>query len=648
MKRGFVVLFLTLIAAMLILSPLAGGSLSVAMQTTSTATVVTTATTAPTLAPTLDSSALYLDATAPIEDRIADLLARMTIDEKIGQMVQVEKGSISPDDIRDLALGSLLSGGGGAPSGVNSAENWAKMVDGYQKYALETRLAIPLIYGVDAVHGHSNVYGATIFPHNIGLGATRDADLLERIGRATAEEMIATGIYWNFAPCVAVVQDVRWGRSYESYSENPAIVSELATAYIKGLQTDHLGAADTVIATAKHFVGDGGTAFDSSTTYNGATRYSLDQGVTEVDEATLRAIHLPPYEAAIKQGALSIMASFSSWDGLKMHAQKYLLTDVLKGELGFTGFVVSDWGGIDQISKDYYTAVVTSINAGVDMNMVPQKYPQFIKVMQQAVEKGDISVERIDDAVTRILRAKFKMGLFEHPFSDPEMLQTVGSAEHRALAREAVAKSQVLLKNEGDVLPLSVDTPLIFIAGEGADNIGIQSGGWTISWQGSAGNITVGTTIREGIEQAVGANSKVIYDRLGRFRSTEETADVGIVVVSELPYAEGVGDSKTLELSTANVSLVNRVRERVKKLIVIVVSGRPLIINDQVELADAVVAAWLPGTEGAGVADVLFGKLPFTGKLSVTWMRSVDQLPVGSGTGDALYPFGYGLTTTAK
>jgi beta-glucosidase len=591
----------------------------------------------------------YKDASLSPEERADDLLARMTIDEKIGQMTLVEKNSINPDDITGLFIGGLLSGGGGSP-GSNTPEGWAEMVDGFQEKALATRLAIPMIYGADGVHGHNNLRGAVIFPHNIGLGATRNPELVEKTCNITAQEMMATGIYWNYAPVVAVPQDIRWGRIYEGFSENTDLVSELAVACLKGMQSG----SPYVVATPKHFVGDGGTVWGSSTTGD----YDIDQGVTDVDEATLRAIHLPPYKAAIDAGAQSIMVSFSSWGGMKMSAQKYLITDVLKGELGFKGFVVSDWGGIDQISGDYYADNVTSFNAGMDMNMVPYDYNRFIDVMYKAVESGDIPMERIDDAVRRILLIKFEMGLFEHPFSQPDLLAQVGADAHRELARQAVAESLVLLKNEDDALPIAKDTPRIFVAGEGGDDIGIQSGGWTMQWQGVSGNITPGTTILDAVKATVSADTEVIFDRLGRFKNATDAAgnplnaDVGIVVISEKPYAEGVGDTDQIALTNPQAELIERVRERVDTLIVVLVSGRPLVVTDMLDAMDGLVAAWLPGTEGQGVADVLFGDKPFTGTLPYTWPRSEQQLPFDfsnlptEGDDAPLYPFGYGLTTS--
>ncbi|MBN1201988.1 MAG: glycoside hydrolase family 3 C-terminal domain-containing protein [Anaerolineae bacterium] len=577
----------------------------------------------------------------PTAERVEDLLVRMSLDEKIGQMTLVEKNSIWGDEVADKYIGALLSGGGGSPS-TNSPDAWAAMVREFQDYALSTPLGIPMLYGVDAVHGHNNVYGAVIFPHNIGLGAANDPDLMVSIGQVTASEMIGTGIYWNYAPVLAVTQDIRWGRTYESYGEDTDLVTALGTAYLLGMQGDDLADPLTVLGTPKHYIGDGGTSWGTSTTGD----YMIDQGVTQVDEDTLRALYLPPYEAAVDAGAQSVMVSFSSWNDTKMHAHQYLITDVLKDELGFEGFIVSDWAGIDQIDPgDYYTSVVTAINAGVDMNMVPYDYNLFIDTMKEAVENGDISEERIDDAVRRILTVKFDLGLFEHPYGPEDMIGTVGSDEHRLLAREAVGKSLVLLKNDGDVLPLAPDTPVIYVGGLAADDIGIQSGGWTIEWQGSLGDITPGTTILEAIEGAVSGDSTVVYSPDGEFDG--DRVAVGIAVVGERPYAEGIGDDGDLTLAEEDLNVLENMRAACDKLIVIIVSGRPLIITDQIDAWDAVVVAWLPGTEGQGVADGLFGLRAFTGKLSFTWPCSVDQLPLGAGEGDPLFPYGYGLETAA-
>jgi beta-glucosidase len=632
------------------------------------------------------------------EERAADLLARMTLAEKIGQMTQVEKNSIRPDDVYARGIGSVLSGGGGYPL-PNTPEGWLQMTNAYtstplstsQAAALRTRLGIPIIYGVDAVHGHNNLVGATIFPHQVGLGAADDPDLVRRIGRATAEEVAATGVHWNFAPVVAVPQDIRWGRAYEAYGEDPELVSRLAVAYLKGLQEDkpvENPRQGVVLATPKHYLADGGTAFGSAKGEAGGVKFLLDQGEARIDEATLRRIHLAPYRAAVDAGALSIMASHSSWQGVKMHAQKYLLTDLLKGELGFRGFIVSDWQAVDQIPGGYDNAVATAINAGIDMVMVPYDYDRFIETLTRAVERGAVPMARIDDAVRRILTVKFWLGLFEHPLADASAFATIGSPEHRELAREAVRKSLVLLKNEGQTLPLAKGAGTILVAGRAADDIGIQCGGWTIEWQGEAGAITPGTTILEGIRQVAGPGARVEFDPAGQFAGRPR-AEIGIAVVGELPYAEWVGDRADLSLSAEDVAVIERLREHSQRLIVVLISGRPLIITDTstplstststplstststplstststplstststplstglLPLADAVVAAWLPGTEGAGVADVLFGDFPFTGKLSYTWPRAMAQLPFDlsnlptDGPAAPLFPRGYGL-----
>ncbi|MGE5643461.1 MAG: glycoside hydrolase family 3 protein [Byssovorax cruenta] len=605
-----------------------------------------------------DSAAIYTDASQPVNARVEDLLKRMTLDEKIGQMTQVEKNSIQPGDITKYAIGSILSGGGGSPE-KNTPQEWYAMVEKFQQEALATRLQIPIIYGVDAVHGHGNLLNATIFPHNIGLGATNDPELVEKIGRATAEEILATGIPWNFAPVLAVVQDVRWGRTYEGYSENTQIVTKLGTAYIKGLQTlqdgDRVSPAQSIftLATPKHFIGDGATIWGSSRTED----YELDQGNMQVPERVVRELYLPPYKGAIETGALSVMASFSSWKGTKMHAQQYLLTSVLKDELGFNGFVVSDWQAMDQIyPDDYYASIVTSVNAGVDMNMVPYEYVKFIETMRQAVHNGDIPESRLDEAVRRILRAKFALGLFEQPMPDPKYQAAVRSRAHLELARQAVRESLVLLTNNDDILPLRKDTPVIFVAGEGANDIGLQSGGWTLEWQGKSGNDNEGTTILSAVKAAADAGARVEYNRDGNFSEFQDVngnpllADVGIVVLAEDPYAEGVGDRADLSLNEQEIGILEETRKYSQHIVVILISGRPRVITNQLDMADAWVAAWLPGTEGGGIADVLFGDYPFTGKTAYSWPRSNEQLPINvnnaankTGCEAPLFPFGYGL-----
>jgi beta-glucosidase len=487
------------------------------------------------------AAALYKDPSQPVEVRVADLLKRMTLQEKIGQMTQVSSPAMTKGDITRFYIGALLSGASDIP-GDNTPEGWVQMVDGFQREALATRLGIPLLYGIDAIHGVGLLSGATIFPHNVGLGATRDPQLVRQIGQATAEEMLALGVPWNFGPVVAVPQDIRWGRTYEGYSEDTALVDELGTAYIQGLQ------AAVVLATPKHFIGDGGTLWGSSRrTYNNVL-FSLDEGNTQMSEQKLRSLFLPPYQSALDAGVLCVMVSYSSWNGTKMHAQEHLITGVLKGELGFKGFVVSDWSGIDLIDpKDYTRSVTAAINAGVDMAMGPNlavSYTSFITTVMQAVADGDIATERIDDAVTRILRAKFTLGLFEHPYADPAARGTVYSPAHRELARRAVHESLVLLKNGNDALPLDRHAALILVSGRGADNTGLQSGGWTLGWQGTEEDIVVGSTILDGIRTLVGEDARVVYRSAGNFDDLQATAAAGVVVAGEKPYAEGLNDDR--------------------------------------------------------------------------------------------------------
>ncbi|MDJ0753528.1 MAG: glycoside hydrolase family 3 protein [Ardenticatenaceae bacterium] len=586
-----------------------------------------------------------------VETEVEALLAQMTLEEKIGQMTLIEKDSLTPADVTDFYLGGVLSGGGGSPD-VNTPEGWLAMTGGFQEAALATRLGIPILYGSDAVHGHNNLEGATIFPHNIGLGATGNADLMREIGRVTALEAAATGVNWNFAPTVAVVRDIRWGRTYESYGENTDLVTELGTAYLSGLQSG----AVMMLGTPKHFLADGGTTYGTATANIMETDFLLDRGDAQFDEAMLRAVHLPPYQAAIDAGARSIMVSFSSWNGVKNHANPALLTTMLKEELNFAGFLVSDWDALSEIAPNHYDAVVLGINAGLDMIMVPYDYEGFTQTAIKAVENGDIEIERIDDAVRRILRVKMEIGLFDNPLPTEDLAAQIGTDDHRALARQAVQESAVLLTHDGEVLPLAIDTPLIFVAGEGADDIGLQSGGWTMEWQGRAGDITLGTTILEGIEAAVGSDEQVHYDSQGRFARIKDdegnpaVADVGVVVLAEPPYAEGVGDSA--DLSIDDLELIDRVGERSQKVVVIILSGRPVMITDHLDAADAWIAAWLPGTEGQGLADLLFGSAPFQGSLPVSWPRSVDQLPFdfsnmpGEGCEGPLFPYGHSLQTS--
>ncbi len=614
----------------------------------------------------------YLDARQPTARRVADLLRRMTLDEKIGQMTQAERGAVfdNPGLIAQWRLGSILSGGGSTPP-TNTPAAWLEMVNSFQAQALTTRLQIPIIYGIDAVHGHGNVYGATIFPHNVGLGSTRDPRLLEQIGRATAAEVHATGIPWNFSPCLCVSRDERWGRTYESFGEDPALVAKLTTI-IDGMQDNG------VLATAKHFAGDGDTEFSTATAEANRgkpwwdQRYTIDQGITVTSRPGFAWYDFAPFLPAIKrEGVGSFMPSYSSidWteDGVgnptKMHAHRELLTGLLKERAGFDGFVISDWEGVHQIPDPAEPAnggltaykVRTAVNAGIDMFMQPNNAKQFEDLLLAEVNAGRVSMARIDDAVSRILRKKFELGLFENPFVSPANLGKVGSPEHRALARKAAAASQVLLKNE-NVLPLRPQGN-IYVAGRNADNIGNQAGGWTIQWQGVSGDIIPGTTILEGIRE-VAPNATVTFSEDASAPMTG--ADVGIVVVGETPYAEGYGDidgpecgwcsgpqqeEKSLTLRAGDRAVIDRVCGAISKCVVLVVSGRPQVLTDQIGRMDALVASWLPGSEGAGVADVLFGRRPFTGRLSMTWPRSVEQVPINVGDRDydPLFPYGWGL-----
>ena len=566
------------------------------------------------------------------DPQVNELLARMTLDEKIGQMTQADKQYVKNlDEVEGLFLGSILNGGSSDPDDGNSLEAWTNMYDNFQKHALKTRLRIPLLYGVDAVHGHSNVLGAVIFPHNIGLGCTRNAALIQKIMQITAEETRATGINWAFAPCVTVPQDPRWGRTYEGYSEDPGIVRDLAGPAVLGLQTDSLDNPLGVLACAKHFLGDGGTAFGSA--HNGK---GLDQGDTRVDEATLRRIHLQGYYSSVRAGVGSIMPSYSSWNGVKMSANKFLLTDVLKGELEFEGFLISDYNAIDQIKPgDYKASIAISINAGMDMGMVPQRYKEYIRDLKALVAEGQIPMSRIDDAVRRILRVKFAMGLMDakrSPLADRSLHKNFGSAEHRAVAREAVRESLVLLKNDGHTLPIARTAKRIHVAGVSADDIGNQCGGWTIDWQGKSGPVTTGgTTLLAALKHAVGSGTQVTYSADG---SGAAGADLAVVVVGEKPYAEGQGDRADLTLAAADAALVKSVKAAGVKVALVVYSGRPLVLGDAMSEAGAVIAAWLPGTEGQGIADVLTGSYRPTGKLSFAWHEP----------GDKVMPVGYGLS----
>jgi len=566
--------------------------------------------------------------------QVKPILARMTLVEKIGQMTQPEQSALKdPADIEHYFVGSLLSGGDSDPKEGNSLQSWTNLYDRLQEHTRKTRLQIPLLYGIDAVHGHNNVLGAVIFPHHIGLGCTRNPALIQKVERITAEEVRATGIQWAFGPCVTVPQDIRWGRTYEGFSEDPKLVAELAGPAVAGFQGASLADPLGVLACAKHYVGDGGTAFGSAQNGKG-----LDQGDTRVDEATLRRVHLPGYISAIQAGVGSIMPSYSSWNGVKCSASKRLLTEILKQELGFEGFLISDYNAIDQLAKDYKEAIGISINAGMDMAMVPTRYREYYADLKALVEEGKVPMARIDDAVTRILRVKFAMGLMDKnrsQLADRRLHKTFGSAEHRAVARDAVRQSLVLLKNDAKVLPLSKKAGRIHVAGKSADNIGNQCGGWTIDWQGKTDDVTTGgTTILAAIKTAVSPTTKVTFSNDG---SGAAGADVGVVVIGETPYAEMRGDRAELSLSKEDVDAVKTMKATGIPVVVILISGRPMILGDVLGQASGLIAAWLPGTEGQGVADVLFGDYKPTGKLSFTWPRSMADLHT------PLFRYGYGL-----
>lgn len=573
---------------------------------------------------------------AAIESEVQALLKSMSLAEKIGQMTQVDSDALkkTPEDVTALCLGSVLSGGNSNPAD-NSPDTWRKFATGFQERALQTRLKIPLLYGIDAVHGHNNVLGAVVFPHNIGLGATRNPVLVEQAARITAEEIAGTSIHWAFAPCVAVAQNVRWGRSYESFGSDPELVAQLGAAANRGFQTP-LPNGFQVLACTKHFAGDGGT------------RNGIDQGNTVGAEATLRQLHLAPYAAAIAAGTKSIMVSYSSWNGQKMHGHKHLLTDVLKGEMGFTGFLVSDWAAIDQLPGDYKSDIETSINAGLDMIMIPNgpgqknNYHDFIALLTELVQDGKVQMPRIDDAVTRILTVKLQMGLFAHPQACPELASRLGSAEHRDSARQCVRASLVVLKNEKQALPLAKNLKRLVVLGQAADDLGRQCGGWTIDWQGEPGNhIPGGTTILNGIRQTISPDTELVFSADGRGL---ERADAVIVVVGEEPYAEMKGDRTDLRLSTSDQNLIKRARALGGPVITILISGRPLVLGAALANSDALIAAWLPGSEGRGVADVLFGDFKPTGKLPTSWWGSnADLAKADPKRSKPQFPLGYGL-----
>jgi len=598
-----------------------------------------------------------------IEKKVETLLSQMTLNQKIGQMTQTERLSISPEEVKAYHIGSVLSGGGSLP-GNNTPADWVAMNQAYWAASVaedETHLGIPIIYGVDAIHGHNNVKGATVFPHNIGLGAANDPDLLERIARVTAREILASGVEWTFAPTLAVARNDRWGRTYESYSEDPELVSTYAGRFVWGLQGE-LG-RDNIVACAKHWVGDGGT------------EKGIDQGDTKLPLAELERLHMAPYFPAIRSGVLTIMSSYNSWNGNKCHGHKYLLTDILKKQMAFKGFIISDWNGIDQLAGDFMEAISLATNAGIDMFMVPEKWKEFIEKLRALVQNGDVPMARIDDAVRRILRVKFAYGLLDRPapaerhWSNHE---SFGSHQHREVAREAVRKSLVLLKNQDKILPVRKDARIL-VAGKNADNRGHQCGGFTVEWQGTSGNDAVegGTSVWEGIHEVV-PDSVLSADGSA---ADGGNFDVAIVVIGEGPYSEGMGDIRgdgevalgsgmerpefglkpygsTLELAVnhpEDIATIRRITSRGIPVVAILISGRPLVVNQELEQSAAFVAAWFPGSEGGGVADVLFGDYDFQGRLSFSWPKSNDDnFNRGDEPYEPLFPFGHGLSYAGK
>jgi beta-glucosidase len=568
-----------------------------------------------------------------IDEQVLEILFDMSLDEKVGQMVQAERSSITPTDVSTYYIGSILSGGGSHPNAFdNSADVWYQMVYDYQYAAVNSGANIPLIYGTDAIHGHNNLYGATIFPHNIGLGAANDPELVYEISKATAKEMLTTGITWNFAPALSIVQNIGWGRSYEGFSENPEIFESLTQSAIKGYEDN--GAS----ATAKHYLADG------------ATTNGIDQGDVNLSEQQLRDIHLIPYLEAIEAGVDTVMISYSSINGVKMHEQTYWIQDVLKDELGFEGFVVSDWNAIQQLSGSYQEQVAKSINAGVDMLMEPYTWRDAIEAIKANVNANIISMDRINDAVSRIIRVKLESGLFEDPYAR-EDISTLYSEAHQALAREAVRKSLVLLKNDNQSLPLEKNES-IYLTGTASDHVGYMSGGWTTYWQGNtSADIGVGTSIKDAMTSVLSENSGQIVNNIN-------DAQTVVVVLSELPYSEGVGDNQILTLTGGNADpnninalyVAQQAHQDGKNVVGILISGRPLLFEDYLQYFDSFVAAWLPGSEGGlGISDVIFGDYDFTGKLSYTWPKSIAYVGYNSNRenydeGLVQFPYGYGLT----
>lgn len=578
--------------------------------------------------------------------KVRELLGRMTLEEKVGQMIQANSASLKDaSEVEKLFLGSVLSGGSSDPKTGNGLVDWTDHYDSLQARTQNTRLRIPILYGIDAVHGHSNVLNAVIFPHNIGLGCSRNPAVVEKAARITAIETRATGINWTFAPCVAVPRDERWGRTYEGFGETPELARMLGEAAVRGYQGNDLSDPTCVLACAKHWIGDGATRYGTGRKLKPDLQI-LDRGDVILSESELRQLHMAGYVSAINAGVGTIMPSYNSWNGVKCSGSKRLLTEILKNELKFEGFLISDYDAIDEMPGDYKSQIETSTNAGMDMFMVSAKYRELYGLLLELVRENRVAGSRIDDAVTRILRVKFAMGLMDgrSNLADRKLHASFGSAAHRQAARECVRETLVLLKNERRVLPVSKKLNRIHVAGKSADDIGNQCGGWTISWQGKSGaNTTGGTTILEAIKQTVSPQTMITYSKDG---GNATGSDLGIVVIGETPYAEWMGDRQSLELTEEDIATVENMKQAGMPLVVVLISGRPVIIEKVIDKADAFVAAWLPGTEGRGVTDVLFGDFKFVGKLSFSWPRSMDQIPinVGDPNYDPLFKYGYGLT----
>tara|TARA_B100001248_G_scaffold262471_1_gene258667 strand:- start:2310 stop:4118 length:1809 start_codon:yes stop_codon:yes gene_type:complete len=572
-----------------------------------------------------------------INKKVDEIIEIMNIDEKIGQMTQIDQRFLDTiTDISTYSIGSLLSGGGSHPE-INEPQAWLDMYNKYQSESLKSRLQIPLIYGIDAVHGHNNVYGATIFPQNIGLGATNNPELIYKISEATSIEVAATGIDWTFSPCLSSPEDYRWGRTYEGFSSDPKRVEKLGEAAVMGYQNAKTSSGKSVVACAKHFIGDGNTEFGTG------MRGLVDRGNTEISPEELKLKLIPKYQAAVDANVQTVMASYNSWNGVKCHGSKELLTDILKVEMGFKGFVISDWQGIDEIPGDYKSDIITSINAGIDMVMVSgqaQPYKKFMRLLKESVEEGSISMERIDDAVQRILKVKLRSGLFDSPLVENNSLNTIGSDDHRKIARQAVRESVVLLKNE-NIIPISKNINKLVVSGRGADNLGMQCGGWTIDWQGGQGDITIGTTILDGIKNAVTKDTNILYSE-NALDLEDSDGDLAIVVIGEDPYTEFFGDKENLDLMDEDLNTIKNLKNKGYKVLVLLISGRPMNISDHIENWDAFAAIWLPGSEGDGVSDIIFGDYESTGTLSYPWPINTED-GANALTKNLLFKIGFGL-----